>query len=131
MDRSQQIKSQVIGFLIPIFIERDLRTGEVILNGLDQEGFDKVVAGYACGNCLAEFDTYTITCPACGEQRDTSEDLPKTPELWLDAMRDRETPPPPTRRIEDVSKLIYGRAQQDDQVKLDSLKPTRRGARRS
>jgi len=130
MDRAQAIRTQVIGFLTPIFVDRNLRTGETVMNGLDEEGFAKVMAGYACANCLAEFASFTVTCPVCGETRDLTDDVPETPELWLAAMRDRETPPPVTRPSSDVASLVYRQA--EDAEDLTRMIPKRqRSARKN
>src|SRR5262252_9715343 len=118
MGREQLIQAQVTWFLNPVFVDRNVRTGETVMNGLAEDDFRKVMTGYACGNCLAEFDSYTVTCPVCGEKRDTTDDVPETPELWLNALRDRENPPPVSPRADRrvSTEAIYGVAAEADDL---------------
>jgi hypothetical protein len=78
--------SRVKGFLIPEFTET-LRDGRT-LNGLTSEGFKMVMAGYACGECLAMFDRYTLVCPVCGSWHNPEQVVP-APQLWLDHLAER------------------------------------------
>lgn len=87
MDKRQEIRSQVKGFLVPIFMQDDPATGRR-MNGLSPRDFEKVKAGFACAECLAEFDHYTITCPVCGRTRDFARDVQEAPQLWKDHLRD-------------------------------------------
>lgn len=81
MQHEEELKRRIKGFLVPIFMSEDG------LNGLSPGDFEKVKQGYACARCLAEFDTYTLKCPACGLERDLAEDLKDAPQLWLDHMK--------------------------------------------
>lgn len=90
-DKADDINAVVIGFLVPIF-RTDPDSGRK-LAGLDDEAFRKVATGYACANadCLAEFKTYTVTCPVCAYTRDITHDLVPAPHEWTQHLDDRET----------------------------------------
>lgn len=87
LQRKEQIAREVKGFLVPVFQEKapDGR----FLNGLDEISFAKVRAGYACADCLAEFDKYTAVCPVCGLSRDVEADVKEAPRLWTEHLRER------------------------------------------
>src|SRR5215471_15998779 len=95
MDNTRAIKSQVKGFLTPVFIGTQ-ENGEP-LNGLDRESFELVRAGYACAKCLAYFDTYTITCPVCHTSRDVGRDIASAPEYWQQHIDERNQDNPTPR----------------------------------
>ena len=92
MRPEEAITRQVKGWLVPIFQSRD--EGGRTLNGLCAEDFAKVCAGYACSDCLAVFDTYTVTCPVCGTTRDVDADIREAPPLWLQHLRERDLDEP-------------------------------------
>lgn len=87
LTREDAIKRQVKGFIEPVFT-RQLENG-TRLNGLTAGGIAMIRAGYACGECLAMFDRYTVKCPVCGLTRDVAADLIDPPQLWLDHLSDR------------------------------------------
>jgi hypothetical protein len=127
-DRSAAIKAQVKGFLNPIFVERDPRTGEVLASGLAPDDFQMVAQGFACARCLAIFDTYTITCPACLLQRDFSADVPQAPELWLAHLREQqqEEPTPREPRSFDEAMAAKLAAADVDTIPLSKMRKRRR-----
>ena len=131
MDNSEAIKRQVKGFLTPVFVGEGPDGRE--LSGLDPESFGLVVSGYACAKCLAYFDTYTITCPVCGLARDLERDLLEAPRLWQEHIdeRNRDTPTPRARIDPAEAIRLAGLNPDVEQVKLSSLMPKRRGARRN
>lgn len=89
MDTRERVKelSRVTGFLVPTFTETlpDGRT----LNGITQQGFEMILDGYACGECLAMFDRFTLRCPACKTWRDQGAAPQPAPQLWLDHLTER------------------------------------------
>lgn len=90
MNREQAISQQVKGFLVPEFTMK-LPNGQT-LNGLTERGMEMIKDGYACGECLATFDHYTVVCPICGLSRDVMADVQEAPQLWLDHIAERENP---------------------------------------
>lgn len=71
----------VKGFLIPIYSETAADGRQRY--GLGRKDFDKVCAGYACPECLADFGSiYRIVCPACGYTRDLEQDVQPEPDYW-------------------------------------------------
>ena len=54
--------------------------------------YQKVLAGYACSECLADFGaTYRVKCPVCGASRDALADAAvETPPEWLAYLRYRD-----------------------------------------
>ena len=86
-ERKSELDQTIKGFLVPVFSEIADNGGQ--RNLLSQEDFDKVVQGYACSECLAEFVTYMLRCPVCGHERDLAHDIEQTPAMWLDHLKDR------------------------------------------
>jgi hypothetical protein len=90
MTRAEMIAKKVSGFLVPEFTE--LLPDGSTLNGLTKEGFDMVIAGYACGQCLATFKEFTLQCPICRQMHTTF--APDPPQMWLDYLAERNAPVP-------------------------------------
>jgi len=88
-DAEQDVVARVKGFIEPIFV--GVAPDGKTLNGVGPEDWRMIQEGYACPECLAIFDTYTITCPVCKHQRDVLADIPP-PELWLDHLKERANP---------------------------------------
>lgn len=120
MNNAEAIVAQVKGFIEPIFVgvAEDGRT----LNGIGPEDWRMIQEGYACGECLAIFATYTITCPVCKNQRDVLADIPP-PQLWLDHLKERENP------TEHFQPQTFDEALMGlhmEQIPIDKLKKRRR-----
>ena len=116
----------VKGFLIPEFTETlpDGRT----LNGLTEEGFNMVVAGYACGECLAYFSTFKLICPVCKKMRDPGE-IRSAPQLWVDHLAERYSDEPfvkPEVSIEAALKRVSNDPDVE-QIPLAKLRPSKHG----
>ena len=80
--------------LKPIYSQEDPRTGR-ILWGLAPADFHKVRLGYACPQCLEDFNgVWMATCPVCGHSRDMLGDFQETPEHFIPG---REAPAPEAR----------------------------------
>jgi|RhiMethySRZTD1v2_1073278.scaffolds.fasta_scaffold02703_17 hypothetical protein len=79
--------SRVIGFLVPEFTQT--LPGGRTLNGVTSEGFKMIQDGYACGECLAMFDRFTLLCPACKTWREIGAVPQQAPQLWLDHIEER------------------------------------------
>lgn len=107
---AEAMRSRVKGFLVPVFQEAD-QQGNIVLSSLLPDDFQKVVDGYACSNCLAEFWTYTFKCPLCGLQRNLQADIKATPQEWLDHLHERENP---SEKAPVVNPLAAGLALPDD-----------------
>jgi hypothetical protein len=90
---ASELNATIKGFLVPIF-SKDLENGQR-LNGLGPDDYQKVMEGYACPECLAEYVTYLVTCPVCRYQRDPTRDILDAPRIWTDHLANRENPPPP------------------------------------
>ena len=124
-DRKHDLDIQVKGFLRPVFQREDPTTGRT-LNGLAPADFDKVTAGYACPECLAEFNTYTHQCPVCRYTRNLLEDVESAPAYWQQHLEDRASgynPPVP-----DSIETMLDRVANDpdvEHVPLSKLKPRR------
>lgn len=52
--------------------------------GLDQDDFEKVQAGYACGECLEDFNgEWKLRCPVCGSSTAAGDRIiVDTPNEW-------------------------------------------------
>ena len=126
MDRKQAIASQVKGFLVPEFT-MDFPDGRR-LNGLTEADFERVRAGYACAECLAVFDTYTIACPVCGLRRDLQRDIADAPALWTQHINERNQDEPTARTVRSPEEaiLMAGRDPEVEQIDLHKLTPKRR-----
>jgi hypothetical protein len=77
---------------VPEFTER-LPNGTT-LNGLTPVAFQMVLDGYACGECLAMFDTFMLRCPACQTLREDSIRVQPTPDGWQSHLDERNSPVP-------------------------------------
>lgn len=79
----------VKGWLVPIY-------SETLVNGRQRYGlgpadYQKVLAGYACPECLADFGgIYMAACPACGHERNIEADVFAEPNYWKPDPRDPE-----------------------------------------
>jgi hypothetical protein len=89
-EAEQDVVSRVKGFIEPIFV--GVAPDGKTMNGVGPEDWRMIKEGYACGECLAIFDTYTIRCPVCKTTRDVFADLLPPPQDWLDHLRERENP---------------------------------------
>lgn len=76
------LKPLVRGFLTPIYSE--LQPNGRHIHAFDRPSYEKVMAGYACGECCAEFDTFMDFCPVCGLSREQSSKRDVMPEGWQD-----------------------------------------------
>jgi hypothetical protein len=57
------------GALVAQWSRQNPETGELEF-ALEKEDFEKVLQGYACGSCLADYGgMYLEKCPVCGEDR--------------------------------------------------------------
>jgi hypothetical protein len=87
-EKKEELDRTIKGFLVPIFSEIAENGGQ--RNLLSEQDFDKVVAGYACSECLAEFVTYMVKCPVCAHRRNPNHDIEHAaPQMWKDHLRDR------------------------------------------
>lgn len=129
-DRKHELDTLTEGFMVPVFRDRDPHTGRV-RNGLGPADFNRVVAGYACPDCLAKYITYLATCPVCGYTRDISKDVEAPPDLWVDHLADRNAgrgAPAPAPSIDKLVDEIM--ADKDiEKTTLKKLKPSRWGAK--
>jgi hypothetical protein len=134
LDRAQAIQQQVVGFLEPEF-SLQLPNGQT-LNGLTERGVEMIRDGYACGECLAIFRHYTVTCPVCGLSRDVMADVQEAPQLWLDHIheRNREDLPDkpevvnPFQAMSPLKALDYvHRDPNVEQIPIEKLRKKRRG----
>lgn len=82
----------VTGFLIAEF-SQELPGGKT-QHGLTPIGFQMVLDGYACGQCLAKFDKYMEVCPVCETRREMGAQPLEAPQLWLDHLAERYSPVP-------------------------------------
>jgi len=70
------------GALVATWSRQNPETGELEF-ALEKEDFEKVLQGYACGTCLADYGgVYLKKCPVCGEDRVQSELV--VPQWWTD-----------------------------------------------
>jgi hypothetical protein len=78
--QAEILQSLVVGFLSPIYsaVQPNGRT----VNGYSREDFDRVMAGYACGDCNAAFATYQDVCPVCGLSREIGARPQDDPDNW-------------------------------------------------
>lgn len=127
-DTKALLDAAITGFAIPIFRKEDPRTGRM-LNGLGPSDYQRVLDGYGCPDCLAQWAMYLAACPLCGWQRDIANDVQEAPQLWVDHLRDRNDPTagilPTQTRIEQALKEIH----EDPDVEhttMSKLKPRRR-----
>jgi hypothetical protein len=68
------------GALVAQWSRQNPETGELEF-ALEKEDFEKVLLGYACGTCLADYGgMYLEKCPVCGEDRVQSELV--VPQWW-------------------------------------------------
>lgn len=70
----------------PVYVPLDPRNPDHIFD------HQKILAGYACSECLADFGTtYRLTCPVCGYTRDALSDVYVTPPPeWVEYLRYRK-----------------------------------------
>jgi hypothetical protein len=78
--QAEQLKPLVVGFLTAIYSSPQ-PNGRTV-HGLSQADFDRVMSGYACGECLAMFDTYMDPCPVCGLSREIGGRVDEDPDQW-------------------------------------------------
>jgi hypothetical protein len=83
---------RVTGFLTALFSEE--LPGGKWKHGLNPSDFEMVLSGYACGQCLATFDRFTLLCPICKTWHDVGSSPMETPQLWLDHLAERNAPVP-------------------------------------
>jgi hypothetical protein len=99
--------NSIAGFLIPVFSE-DPIPGRRPRHGLAPADYHKVMAGYACPECLADFGgVYRLVCPVCRFQRDVDADIAyDPPALWTDALRERQEEEQPAGTVS-VDEFIH------------------------
>lgn len=69
------------GYMIPGYID-ELEDGRRVAQ-LREKDFQRVVDGYACGNCLAFFGQKFKNCPSCSHSLDPNKDIVEhAPEYW-------------------------------------------------
>ena len=78
--QAEQLAPIVKGFLTAIYSSPQ-PNGRTV-HGLSQADFDRVMSGYACGECLATFDTYMDPCPVCGLSREIGAQPQADPDNW-------------------------------------------------
>lgn len=128
-DNIALLDTAITGFAVPIFREEDPATGR-LLNGLGPEDYQRVLDGYGCPDCLAQWNLYMAACPVCGWVRDIGRDVEKPPGYWLQHLEDRANPDwgvttPTQEKIEQALKDIH--ADPDvEHTTLRKLKPRRR-----
>lgn len=72
---------RVTGYIKPIYVDH-LEDGRRVA-ALGERDHARVREGYACGECLATFNSRERFCPGCGHQLDTSVDLVDfLPDYW-------------------------------------------------
>lgn len=94
--------------------------------------YQKVLAGYACSECLADFGAvYRVKCPVCGFERNAAADMAvETPAEWLAYLRyrDRQIANPTRTPLIDMDEALR-RVMGDPDVEhttISKLKPRRR-----
>lgn len=92
--------NSIAGFLIPVFSE-DPIPGRRPRHGLTPADYHKVMAGYACPDCLADFGgVYRAVCPVCRFRRDIDADIAfAAPALWADALKERAEEAQPAETV--------------------------------
>ncbi len=117
----------IAGFAIPIFQREDPVTGRM-LNGLGPEDYRRIVDGYGCPDCLAQFHHYMAACPLCGWQRDIAQDIQEAPGYWNQHLEDRADPTyGVSARASMEAALADIHADPDvDKTTMSKLKPRRR-----
>ncbi len=128
-DRIATLDSLITGFAIPIFRREDPATGRM-LNGLGPDDYRRVLDGYGCPDCLAQFKTYLAACPLCGWQRDLAKDIQTAPDYWTQHLKDRADPSfgvtfPKQEMIEQALKDIHNDPDVEHTT-MSKLKPKRR-----
>ena len=132
-ERKRELDTTIKGFLRPVFRQYDPVTDRS-MNGLAPDDFRKVLEGYACPDCLAEFYTYLPQCPVCGFKRDVALDIQQAPDYWTQHLKDRESgyqagTPDPANIDQHLARV--GGDPDVEHIPLKKLKKTRKGARRS
>lgn len=118
--------NHVIGFGTPVY-SQDLPNGRTMHALNDPDLFQQINEGYACGQCLARFDTYMQVCPVCGLNREKAAEVQTTPDDW-NAFYDEHlngTGKTKTRTPDEFFTDLA--ADRDvDQTTISALKPRRR-----
>ena len=78
--QAELLKPLVTGFLNPIYSARQPNGRHV--HGLTPDDYDRVMSGYACGECCACFNTYMDVCPVCGFNREIAAQTQADPDQW-------------------------------------------------
>src|SRR5262245_29068829 len=86
---ADELNATLKGFLTPVFEERDAHSGRIVRAMFTADDVRKLMQGYACPECLAEFRTYLVRCPACNYVR-ADVNVQNAPEEWLQHLRDRQ-----------------------------------------
>ena len=102
--------------------------GRMLHGFADREAFDRVMAGYACGQCLAIYTMYFAVCPLCGTKRDVQLDVKAAPQDWQAYFDEHNfgSGATETRTMEDVLRDLHDPANVE-QVPLKGLMPSKRG----
>ena len=116
MNRAEHITRSIRGFIVPIFSEK-LPDGTT-LNGVTDREMQMIAEGYACGECMAIFSHYTVTCPVCGLSRDVTADVQSAPQLWLDHLADRAREDAPATRSLSFDEAMGGAMKNADVTEL-------------
>lgn len=122
-NQGELIKSHVKGFLSPVFLGNDEQGNKLF--GLDHAQFERVRQGFACSGCLAYFDTYMVTCPACGKKRDVLQDIQDAPAIWQQHINERNQDVPTERYVPPTIEDAIAAVQADgdvDHVQLSKLR---------
>jgi len=91
-ENEEKVVTRVTGFIEPVFI--GVAPDGKTLNGVGPEDWQRIQEGYACGECLAMFNTFTLQCPVCHTNRlDVPMNVP-APQDWIDHLKERENPSP-------------------------------------
>jgi|SRR5215831_3834843 len=123
MSKADEINRQIKGFIVPEFSQH-LPNGQR-LNLVSRKELSMIQQGYACGECLAIFRHYTVTCPACGFTRDVAADIQYAPQHWVDHLEERAREDAPATQIPTIDDALAHVMDNADVTEIG--KPRRRG----
>ena len=78
--QAEILRPLVTGFMTAYY--SSLQENGRHVHALGKDDFDRVMAGFGCGECLATFDTYMETCPVCGLSREIGARWQDDPDNW-------------------------------------------------
>jgi hypothetical protein len=137
---SREAYTDVKGFLCSSMVGLDPQGRTV--NAFERiEDFNKVRAGYACGNCCAEFTRFLLECPVCHQPTDVHGQWVRTPEEWQAYVDQRGAAigtagpdgrplgelPLQERGVRSPEEFFRAVGQTQETVRLSQLKPARWG----